>query len=149
MGFDQLVAQVRHHAPTADGAGLLDAAAAIGAAQAADADRLLDHFVTHARGTRTPSAELPDQAGREAGTDGFTEIGTQHLLAGLLAEGVAAAILERLAVAAVLVGNASPRGVVCDRSVRQPGAGFRSGMDQDFQVPGGCSGTASSATIPK
>ncbi len=34
----------------------------------------------------------------EARTDGAAEIGTQHLLAGLLAEGVAAAILERLGV---------------------------------------------------
>jgi ATP-dependent Clp protease ATP-binding subunit ClpA len=37
-------------------------------------------------------------AGREAQADGAGEIGTQHLLAGLLAEGVAAAILERLGV---------------------------------------------------
>src|SRR5215218_3254186 len=39
-----------------------------------------------------------DQAGHEAQSDGSAEIGTQHLLAGLLAEGVAAAILERLGV---------------------------------------------------
>jgi hypothetical protein len=51
MGFDQLVAQVHHRAARADAAGLLDAAAAISVGQAADADRLLDHFVAQARGT--------------------------------------------------------------------------------------------------
>src|SRR3954451_114209 len=142
-GFDQLVAQVHHHAATADAAGLLHAAAAISASQAAHAvppaaapisaprpahaDRLLDHFVTHARGSGmswtdigarlgvskqaarqrfaapAPAGVLPfsprlaprlqtclDQAGHEARTDGSAEIGTHHLLAGLLAEGVAA-----------------------------------------------------------
>jgi ATP-dependent Clp protease ATP-binding subunit ClpA len=39
-----------------------------------------------------------DRAGVVAQADGAAEIGTQHLLAGLLAEGVAAAILERLGV---------------------------------------------------
>jgi hypothetical protein len=134
-GFDQLVAQVHHRAETADPAALLDAAATLSADHAAAADRLLDHFVVHARGTgmswtdigarlgvtkqaarqrfaaRAPMGVLPfaarpaprlqtclDQAGREAQGDGAEEIDTQHLLAGLLAEGVAAAILERLGV---------------------------------------------------
>src|SRR3954471_12553856 len=44
-----LVAQVQQQATTAEPAALLDAAAAISAEHAADADRLLDHFVTHAR----------------------------------------------------------------------------------------------------
>lgn len=39
-----------------------------------------------------------DRAGTVAQADGATEIATHHLLAGLLAEGVAAAILERLGV---------------------------------------------------
>jgi hypothetical protein len=131
----QLVAQVHHRAATADAAGLLDAAAGISAEHAVDADRLLDHFVGHARATgmswtdigarlgvskqaarqrfavTTPAGALPfaartaprlqaclEQAGREAQADGAVEIGTHHLLAGLLAEGVAAAILERLGV---------------------------------------------------
>ncbi|GAA4466466.1 ClpX C4-type zinc finger protein [Phytohabitans houttuyneae] len=146
MGFDQLVAQVHHRTASADAAGLLDAAAAISADQAADADRLLDHFVTHARGTGmswtdigarlgvskqaarqrfaapAPTSVLPfsarlaprlqtclDQAGHEARTDGSAEIGTQHLLAGLLAEGVAAAILERLGVHADAIRDSSHR----------------------------------------
>jgi hypothetical protein len=133
--FDQLVVQVHHRTATADPAALLDAAVAVSADHAATADRLLDHFVAHARGTgmswtdigarlgvskqaarqrfadRGPVGGLPfaarpalrlqtclDQAGREAQADGAAEIGTQHLLAGLLAEGVAAAILERLGV---------------------------------------------------
>jgi nucleotidyltransferase/DNA polymerase involved in DNA repair len=37
-----------------------------------------------------------DQAQREAQADGSREVGSHHLLAGLLAEGVAAAILEKL-----------------------------------------------------
>src|SRR5829696_9644616 len=37
-----------------------------------------------------------DQAHREAQADGSSEVGTHHLLAGLLAEGVAAAMLEKL-----------------------------------------------------
>src|SRR3954453_23212730 len=45
-----LVAQVQQQATPAEPAALLDIAAAISAEHAADADRLLDHFVTHARG---------------------------------------------------------------------------------------------------
>jgi ATP-dependent Clp protease ATP-binding subunit ClpA len=41
-----------------------------------------------------------DQAQRGAQADGSAEVGTHHLLAGLLAEGVAAAILEKLGVTA-------------------------------------------------
>ena len=146
MGFDHLVAQVHHRAARTDATGLLDAAAAISADQAADADRLLDHFVAHARGTGmswtdigarlgvskqaarqrfaapAPAGVLPfsarlaprlqtclDQAGHEARTDGSAEIGTQHLLAGLLTEGVAAAILERLGVHAYAIRDSSHR----------------------------------------
>ena len=135
--------QPRRHA---DAAGLLDAAAAISAEHAADADRLLDHFVTHARGTGMswtdigarlgvskqaarqrfadpgPTGVLPfaarpaprlqtclDQAGREARVDGAAEVGTHHLLAGLLAEGVAAAILERLGVHPQAIRDSSRR----------------------------------------
>jgi hypothetical protein len=50
-----------------------------------------------------------DRAGQEARTDGAAEIGTEHLLAGLLAEGVAAAILERLGVHAEAIRAASQR----------------------------------------
>jgi hypothetical protein len=133
--FAHLVARVHDRALGADPAGLLDAAAAISAEHAIDADRLLDHFVAHARGAglswtdigarlgvskqaarqrfaiTAPAGAPPfaarteprlraclDQAGRDARTDGAAEIGTHHLLAGLLTEGVAAAILERLGV---------------------------------------------------
>jgi ATP-dependent Clp protease ATP-binding subunit ClpA len=126
--FDQLVAQVHQRAATADPAGLLDAAVAVSADHAATADRLLDRFVAHARGTgmswtgigarlgvskqaarqrfadHGPMGVLPfaarpaprlrtclDQAGREAQADGADEIGTQHLLAGLLAMSTEAA----------------------------------------------------------
>jgi hypothetical protein len=46
-------------------------------------------------------------AGREAAADGAGEIGTHHLLAGLLEEGVAAAILEKLGVRADAVRAAA------------------------------------------
>ena len=143
-GFDQLVAQVHRRATAADAAALLDAASAVSAGWAADADRLLDHFVAHARGTGMswtdigarlgvskqaarqrfkvavgvlPFAARPDRrlqacldrAGEEARTGGAAEIGTQHLLAGLLTDGVAAAILERLGVTVEAVRAASHR----------------------------------------
>src|SRR5690242_10339459 len=145
-GFADFIAQVHQRAATADPAALLDAAAVISAEHAADADRLLDHFVTHARnagmswtdiGARLgvskqaarqrfsstlPAATLPfaahtatrlrtclEQAGEYARADGATEIGAQHLLAGLLAEGVAAAILERLGLQAPAIRDASHR----------------------------------------
>lgn len=145
-GFADLVAQVHQRAATADPAGLLVTAAAISAERAADADRLLDHFVTHARGTgmswtdigirlgvskqaarqrfagTTPVGALPfagriaprlrvclDQAGEHARADGAAEIGAQHLLAGLLTEGVAAAILDGLGLHTEAVRDASHR----------------------------------------
>jgi hypothetical protein len=140
----QLIAQVHHRATAADPAALLDAAAALSAERAADADRLLDHFVIHARGSGLSWTDIGarlgvskqaarqrfgtaatdgappfavrtaprlraclDRAGEEARIDGAVEIGTQHLLAGLLAEGVAAAILERLGVHADAIRTAS------------------------------------------
>src|SRR5215207_5686272 len=50
-----------------------------------------------------------DQAQREAQADGSTEVGTHHLLAGLLAEGVAAAILEKLGVTAGAIRDSAQR----------------------------------------
>jgi len=48
-----------------------------------------------------------DAAGREAAADGAAEIGTQHLLAGLFEQGVAAAILEKLGMRADAVRAAA------------------------------------------
>jgi ATP-dependent Clp protease ATP-binding subunit ClpA len=143
--FADLVTQVQHRAAATDPAELLDAAAAISAEHAADADRLLDHFVAHARDagmswtdigarlgvtkqaarqrfTAAPPTVMPfaartaprlqaclDQAAEHARTDGADAIGTHHLLAGLLTEGVAAAILERLGVHADQIQAASHR----------------------------------------
>src|SRR5829696_7589576 len=50
-----------------------------------------------------------DQAQREAQADGSSEVGTHHLLAGLLAEGVAAAILEKLGVTAEAIRDSAQR----------------------------------------
>jgi hypothetical protein len=145
-GFADLVAQVHHRAPAGEPAGLLDAAVVISAERAADAGRLLDHFVAHARdaglswtdigarlgvskqaarqrfSTAVPARALPfaahtetrlqtclDQAAEEARAEGAMQIGTQHLLAGLLTEGVAAAILERLGVHIQAIRDASHR----------------------------------------
>jgi ATP-dependent Clp protease ATP-binding subunit ClpA len=121
----------------------LDQAIAVRESLAADADRVMDHFVGQAResgeswtaiGDRLGisrqaarqrfadrvrpglSAQLRprlqaclDQAEREARTDGSPEIGTHHLLAGLLAEGVAAAILEKLGVTADAIRDSGSR----------------------------------------
>lgn len=128
LPLEELVAHVER---SADGAlARLDEATALREALAADADRVMDHFVDQARaageswtaigdrlGVSRQAARqrfndrvqpsfghklLPrlraclDQAQREAQADGSTEVGTQHLLTGLLAEGVAAATLEKL-----------------------------------------------------
>jgi hypothetical protein len=50
-----------------------------------------------------------DQAQREAQAAGSTEVETHHLLAGLLAEGVAAAILEKLGVTAEAIRDSAER----------------------------------------
>lgn len=50
-----------------------------------------------------------EQAQREAQADGSSEVRTDHLLAGLLAEGVAAAILEKLGLTAEAVRDSSHR----------------------------------------
>src|SRR3954454_3452208 len=73
-GFDQLVAQVHHHAATTDAAGLLHAADAISASHAADADRLLDHFVTHARGSGMSWTDIGARLGvsKQAARQRFT-----------------------------------------------------------------------------
>jgi ATP-dependent Clp protease ATP-binding subunit ClpA len=49
------------------------------------------------------------QAEREAQADGSSEVGTHHLLAGLLAEGVAAAILEKLGLTAEVIRESGRR----------------------------------------
>src|SRR5829696_1285291 len=50
-----------------------------------------------------------DQAQREAQATGSTEVETNHLLSGLLAEGVAAAILEKLGVTADAIRSSAQR----------------------------------------
>src|SRR5215218_938270 len=50
-----------------------------------------------------------DQAHREARADGSSEVGTHHLLAGLLAEGVAAAMLEKLGLTAEAIRDSGHR----------------------------------------
>lgn len=131
--FDELVVQVQERAAAAEAAHLLDAAATVSAGHAADADRLLGHFVDQARSAGMTWTEIGarlgvskqaarqrfsddvagmapfvrtaprlqaclDHAGELARADGRPEVGTEHLLAGLLAEGLAASILERLEV---------------------------------------------------
>jgi ATP-dependent Clp protease ATP-binding subunit ClpA len=63
-------------------------------------------------GAAEPNSRLQaclDRAGVVAQVDGAGEIGTHHLLAGLLAEGVAAAILERLGVTAEAILDSGHR----------------------------------------
>jgi len=70
------------------------------------ADRVQSAFASQFRPRLTACL---DQAKREAQADGSTEVGTHHLLAGLLAEGVAAAILERLDVTADAIRDSAER----------------------------------------
>jgi hypothetical protein len=144
--FEQLVKQVHDRAAGGDAAGMLRAGVAVSAEHAATADRLLDHFVAHARGAgmswtdigaqlgvtrqaarqrfadRPAMGVLPyaartaarlqaclSSAGQHARADGAKEIGSQHLLAGLMAEGVAAAILENLHVSMEAIRSSSHR----------------------------------------
>ena len=63
-------------------------------------------------GATEPNSRLQaclDRARELAQSDGAAEIGTHHLLAGLLAEGVAAAILERLGVTTDAILDAAHR----------------------------------------
>src|SRR5262245_44648994 len=62
-GFAQLLAQVHERTGSTDPVGLLDAAAAISAEHAADADRLLDHIVAHARGAGMSWTEIGARLG--------------------------------------------------------------------------------------
>jgi ATP-dependent Clp protease ATP-binding subunit ClpA len=145
-GFEQLVGQVYDRAAGADAARLLDASVALSAEHAATADRLLDHFVAHARGAgmswtdigarlgvskqaaRQRFADQPrvgvlpfaarpaprlgaclEAAAQQARAECADEVGTEYLLAGLLAEGVGAAILERLHVTPEAIRVSSQR----------------------------------------
>lgn len=139
--FEDLVARVEGSASGA--MERLDEAIALRESLAADADRVMDHFVGQAReageswtaigdrlgiskqaarqrfADRVQSAfarqlrprlrTCLDQARREAQADGRPEVGTHHLLVGLLAEGVAAAILEKFGLTADAIRGSGHR----------------------------------------
>jgi hypothetical protein len=90
-----------------------DIGARLGVSKQAARQRFADTAVAGALPfAARPAARLQaclDQAGEEARADGAAEIGTQHLLAGLFTEGVAAAILERVGVHAHATRDAAHR----------------------------------------
>jgi ATP-dependent Clp protease ATP-binding subunit ClpA len=106
--LDRFVAQARH----AD-LSWTDIGARLGVSKQAARQR----FADRTQPLTLPAAAEPnsrlaaclDRAGMLAQADGAAEIGTHHLLAGLLAEGVAAAILERLGVTTDAILDASHR----------------------------------------
>jgi hypothetical protein len=106
--LDHFVAQARH----AD-LSWTDIGARLGVSKQAARQR----FADRTQPLVLPAAAEPgsrlhaclDRAGEVARADGAAEIGTHHLLAGLLAEGVAAAILERLGVTADAILAAAHR----------------------------------------
>jgi hypothetical protein len=106
--LDHFVAQAR-------GAGLswTDIGARLGVSKQAARQRFADRATMPALPFATrPAPRLRaclDRARQEARTDGAGEIRTDHLLAGLLAEGVAAAVLDRLGVHADAIRAASRR----------------------------------------
>ena len=57
--YDRLVAEVHGRAASADAADLLEAAVQASAEHATTADRLLDHFVAHARGNGMSDRDPP------------------------------------------------------------------------------------------
>src|SRR5215208_6510429 len=104
VSFQELVARIDQS--TESPLERLNRAIALGDELAADADRVQSTFT---RRLRPRLRACLDQAQREAQADGSTEVGTHHLLAGLLAEGVAAAILEKLGVTADVIRDSGHR----------------------------------------
>jgi ClpX C4-type zinc finger/Clp amino terminal domain, pathogenicity island component len=128
MVSETLLARVRQRARDADDLDLVLAAVAVGEELTCEADDLVGYFVEEARklgrswteiGQRlgvskqavrkrfSRGAEFPmqprlqrclDQAAEEARLDGSPEVSSLHLLLGLLHEGVASVVLERLGV---------------------------------------------------
>src|SRR5215475_762931 len=76
-GFADLIGQVHQRAATPDAAGLLDAAATVGAEHAAAADRLLDHFVAHGRGSGMSWTDIGARLGvsKQAARQRFADSG--------------------------------------------------------------------------
>jgi ATP-dependent Clp protease ATP-binding subunit ClpA len=106
--LDHFVAQARH----AD-LSWTDIGARLGVSKQAARQRFADRTQPLIlAGAAEPNSRLRaclDRAGAVAQPDGAAEIDTHHLLAGLLAEGVAAAILERLGVTADAIGDSAHR----------------------------------------
>jgi hypothetical protein len=73
------------------------------------ADRPAGDVLPYAARTAPRLQACLDSAGQHARADGAEEIGSQHLLAGLTAEGVAAAILENLHVSIEAIRGSSQR----------------------------------------
>src|SRR5436190_17979317 len=106
--LDHFVAQARH-------AGL--SWTVIGGRMRVSKQAARQRFADRTEPLVLPAADRPgsrlqaclDRAAVVAQADGAAEIGTHHLLAGLLAEGVAAAILERLGVTTQAIRAAAHR----------------------------------------
>jgi hypothetical protein len=106
--LDHFVAQARHA-----GLSWTDIGTRLGVSKQAARQRFADRtqpLVLPA--AAEPNSRLQaclDRAGAVARADAATEIGTHHLLAGLLAEGVAAAILEHLGVTTDAIRDSAQR----------------------------------------
>jgi hypothetical protein len=105
---DRFVAEARQA-----GLSWTDIGARLGVTKQAARKRFIDRPPTpvldpHAR-LRARLRTCLDRANTLAGADGAAEVGTHHLLAGLLADGVAAAILDRLGVTVQAVQASAAR----------------------------------------
>jgi hypothetical protein len=104
-----------HFVARARGAGMswTDIGAQLGVSRQAARQRFADRaamgVLPFAARTATRLQACLDSAGQHARAEGAGEIGTQHLLVGLMAEGVAAAILESLQVSVEAIGSSSQR----------------------------------------
>jgi hypothetical protein len=102
--LDHFVAQARDA-----GMSWTDIGAHLGVSKQAARQRFAERVLPGAARPERRLRACLDRAGQEARAEGAVEVGTQHLLLGLLAEGVAAAILERLGVRAEAIRASSHR----------------------------------------
>jgi hypothetical protein len=106
--LDRFVTQARHA-----GCSWTDIGARLGVSKQAARQRFADRTQPLILpGAAQPNTRLQaclDRAGAQAQADGAAETGTHHLLAGLLAEGVGAAILEHLGLTSEAIHDSTQR----------------------------------------
>jgi hypothetical protein len=118
VSFEQLLTQVDQLAASSDPPDRLDAAIGVARTITGQADALIDHIVAQARAAGRSWTEIGARLGvtKQAARKRFTDpaapaaqVGAEHLLAGLLTDGVAATILDKLGVTADAIAASTAR----------------------------------------